>query len=217
MSEARDAIFGAIRHALGPARAAERIRAEADALLAEPERVRPRLPDGDLASLFEAAVTRLPPGASCERIADFAALPAAVAAHLHARGREPAIKLQPALALLTLPFAEAGVALRDEVDDRTALSLSDCAIAETASLVIRSGADMAVLDAFLPLHHLVAVRVSDIVPHLEEAVARFDLARSRNLVVVTGPSGTTDIEGNLVIGVHGPATLHIFLIEDGAA
>lgn len=214
MSEARERIFAAIRHAIGPARAPDRIRAEADALLLEPERVRPRLPDGDLTTLFEAAVTRLPPGASSQRVATWAALPAAVAAHLAARGREPALKLQPKPALLALPFAQAGVALREEVDDRIALSLAECAIAETASLLIRSGPEMAILDAFLPLHHLVAVRTADIVPHLEEAVARFDLSRSRNLVVVTGPSGTTDIEGSLVIGVHGPATLHIFLIED---
>ncbi|WP_062222827.1 LutC/YkgG family protein [Aureimonas sp. D3] len=214
MSDARERIFAAIRHAIGPARAPDRIRAEADALLLEPERVRPRLAHGDLTTLFEAAVTRLPPGASSERVANWAALPAAVAAHFATRGREPALKLQPTPALLALPFAEAGVALREEVDDQIALSLAECAVAETASLLIRSGPDMAILDAFLPLHHLVAVRTADIVPHLEEAVARFDLSRSRNLVVVTGPSGTTDIEGSLVIGVHGPATLHIFLIED---
>jgi len=214
MSEARERIFAAIRHAIGPSRAPERIRAEADALLLEPERVRPRLPEGDLPSLFEAAVTRLPPGASSQRVAGWAALPATVAAHLAARGLDPALKLQPVPALLSLPFAEAGLTAREEVDDRIALSLAECGVAETASLVIRSGPDMAILDAFLPLHHLVALRLRDIVPHLEEAVARFDLARSRNLVIVTGPSGTTDIEGSLVIGVHGPATLHIFLIED---
>ncbi|WP_062110965.1 LutC/YkgG family protein [Aureimonas sp. AU40] len=211
---AREAIFSAIGRALGPAKSAAAIQAEADALLAEPERVRPRLPEGDLVSLFEAAVTRLPPGASSERVAGLAALPGAAAAHLARRGREPTLKLQPLPALQNLSWADSGVALSEEVDDRVALSMAECAIAETASLVIRSGADMAILDAFLPLHHLVALRASDIVPHLEEAFARFDLARSRNLVIVTGPSGTTDIEGSLVIGVHGPATLHIFLIED---
>ncbi len=30
---------------------------------------------------------------------------------------------------------------------------------------------MAVLDAFLPLHHMVALRAADVVAHLEDAVA----------------------------------------------
>ncbi len=211
---ARDRIFAAIAKALGSENPAGSIRAEAEALLAEPERVRPRLPEGDLVSLFETAVTRLPPGASSRRVGRLADLPRAVAEHLAARGLGPALKLQPDPALLALDWTGAGLALHEEVDDLVSLSLAECGVAETASLVIRSGPRMAVLDAFLPLHHLVALRIGDVVPHLEEAIARADLARSRNVVVITGPSGTTDIEGNLVIGVHGPATLHVFLIEE---
>ena len=100
-------------------------------------------------------------------------------------------------------------------DNHPALSLAEAAIAETASLVIRSGPHMPVLDAFLPLHHLVAVRRRDILPYLDDFLDHADLSRSRNVVIVTGPSGTTDIEGSLVIGVHGPATLHIFVVDEG--
>lgn len=210
---ARDRIFAAIEAAIGRAAAPDAIRAEADALLAEPERVRPRLPEGDVAALFEEAVKRLPPGASCERVASFDGLPGAVRRLLDARGLAPALKIQPVPAFETLGWTTAGLRLQAEVDDQVSLSLAEAAVAETGSLVLRSGPQMAVLDAFLPLHHIVAVRIADIVPHLEDAVGRSDLARSRNLVIVTGPSGTTDIEGSLVIGVHGPATLHIVLVE----
>jgi L-lactate dehydrogenase complex protein LldG/L-lactate dehydrogenase complex protein LldF len=210
---AREAIFAAIERALGPAGDAQAIRREADALLAEPERVRPRLPEGDLVALFAAAVARLPPGASVERIDSIEALPAAVAARLASLNLPPALKLQPDPAILALDWAGAGLASQEEVDDRVALSLARTGIAETASLVLRSGPTMPILDAFLPLHHIVALPMSGIVPHLEEAVAGADLAAVRNLVVVTGPSGTTDIEGSLVIGVHGPATLHIVLFD----
>ncbi|RIX97945.1 hypothetical protein D3218_17835 [Aureimonas flava] len=211
---AREAIFAAIGRALGSAKDPADVRAEADALLAEPERVRPRLPAGDALTLFEAAVKRLPPGASCERLAGWNELPAACARHLAALALPPALKLQPLPELEVLDWAGAGLAPGVEVDDRASLSVAERGVAETASLVLRSGPRMAILDAFLPLHHMVALRARDVVAHLEDAVADADLARSRNLVIVTGPSGTTDIEGSLVIGVHGPATLHVFLIAE---
>ncbi len=212
---ARQDIFERIARASGPARPPEEIAAEALALLADPQAVRPPTPHGDVGTRFMDAVARLPPGASVERIDAMSALPAAVARRLAAMGLEPALKIQPTEEFQALDFNAVGVGLRDAVDDRTALSLAEAAIAETASLVIRSGPHMPILDAFLPLHHLVAVRRRDILPYLDSFLDRADLARSRNVVIVTGPSGTTDIEGSLVIGVHGPATLHIFVVDEG--
>ncbi|WP_062210267.1 LUD domain-containing protein [Aureimonas sp. AU12] len=209
---ARATIFAAIEAAIGPAGDPAAIRAEALALLAEPQRVRPVLPAGDLPDLFAAAVTRLPPGASSERIADLSDLPAAVARHLAGLSLPPSLKIQPVPDLADLDWAASGLQPVEAVDDCVSISLAETAIAETGSLVLRSGPRMGILDAFLPLHHLVAVRAARIVPYLEDAVAEADLASTRNLVVVTGPSGTTDIEGSLVIGVHGPATLHILVV-----
>ncbi|MBB3951769.1 LutC/YkgG family protein [Aureimonas jatrophae] len=217
MTGARERVMGAVRAALGapPRRSPGEIAADAHRLLREPERVRPVLPDAEPSVLFEVAVAKLPPGASVARVAGWHSLPDHVAARLAGLGIEPALKLAPEPVLEDLDWSGSGIRLVADANERAALSIAECAVAETASLVLRSGPRMAVLDAFLPLHHLVAVRVRDVVPHLEDAVARSDLSRSRNLVVVTGPSGTTDIEGSLVIGVHGPATLHILLIEDG--
>ncbi|WP_062013989.1 LUD domain-containing protein [Aureimonas sp. AU4] len=218
MTGARERVLGAVRAALSgtPRRPADEIASEARRLLDEPERVRPVLPPGEPVALFEAAVARLPPGASMERVDGWDALPARVAARLASLGAGPALKLAPEPVLTRLDWRRAGVELVEDANERAALSLAECAVAETGSLLLRSGPRMAVLDAFLPLHHLVAVRASDVLRHLEDAVARADLARSRNLVVVTGPSGTTDIEGSLVIGVHGPATLHILVVGNAA-
>ena len=37
------------------------------------------------------------------------------------------------------------------------------------------------------------------------------LAEARNAILITGPSGTTDIEGSYVRGAHGPGFLHIII------
>lgn len=211
---AREAIFGAIERAIGPAGDAASIRANAATLLAEPERVRPVLPAEPDLDLFEAAVKRLPPGASCERVAAMGDVPAAVAQRLRSLGLAPALKVQPHPTLANLDWAAAALVPGEDIDDRVSVSLAETGIAETATLVFRSGPQMPILDAFLPLHHLAVLRAGDIVRHLDDAFASSDLQRSRNLVLVTGPSGTTDIEGSLVIGVHGPATLHILIVED---
>ncbi|MCB5944218.1 LUD domain-containing protein [Acidocella sp. KAb 2-4] len=87
------------------------------------------------------------------------------------------------------------------------------AVAETGSLVFRSGPDMPVLFALLPCHHLVVLEAASIVPWLEDAAAlEAQRPATSNLKFVNGPSSATDIEGTLVRGAHGPGFLHIILV-----
>ncbi|HHW62801.1 MAG TPA: LUD domain-containing protein, partial [Rhodocyclaceae bacterium] len=37
----------------------------------------------------------------------------------------------------------------------------------------------------------------------------------RNVNIITGASGTTDIEGSLVLGAHGPRYLHVIIVDAG--
>ena len=89
-------------------------------------------------------------------------------------------------------------------------------IAETGSIVVHSGAEMPVLLSFLPLHAIVVVPRSKILPFLDDyaSIAR-NMARGsstpRNMCLITGASGTTDIEGVLVKGAHGPKFLHLVI------
>ena len=70
------------------------------------------------------------------------------------------------------------------------------------------------LFAFLPVHHIVAVEASRVWPWLEDYVAAYaGQAQPRNVNLITGASGTTDIEGTLVHGAHGPGFLHVVLIS----
>jgi L-lactate dehydrogenase complex protein LldG len=218
MSAAREAIFKAIGQAT--ARDTAKISAEARALLDEPETVRPVLPLSNVVDSFIARVSgpKLV-GTTVERIHSIADLPAAVARWLAAKGMASGVVIQPVAALQALNWAAAGVAISDTVNEGVAVGLARWGIAETGSLVFHSGADTPILLNFLPGSHIVAVFVDRIVAHLEDYAA---LAREagdpapRNACLITGASGTTDIEGDLVKGAHGPRELHIVVVNGGA-
>jgi L-lactate dehydrogenase complex protein LldG len=70
---------------------------------------------------------------------------------------------------------------------------------------------------------MVLLRESRVVGAYEEA---WDLLRAenqdtrtggfmpRNVMLVTGPSRSADIEQTLELGAHGPRRLHVFLLDD---
>ena len=90
----------------------------------------------------------------------------------------------------------------------------DLAIAETGSLVIRAKPGHGRVLSLAPAIHVAVVQPRQIVPDLLDALGQLEMdGCGSGTVVITGPSKTTDIEGNLVIGVHGPGTVHVLLLE----
>jgi L-lactate dehydrogenase complex protein LldG len=209
----RDDILAAVRAALDGRRAdAGRIRREAAELLADAASTRPALAPLPLVELFAARVATPKVAATVDRIADAAELPAAVGRYLDVRSLPPTIALQPAADLQGLDWA--GFELHDGVapDETVAVGVARWGIAETGSLVFHSGADSAVLANFLPLHHVVLLREATILAYLEDyATAAAAEPPPRNVNIITGASGTTDIEGSLVLGAHGPRYLHVVI------
>ena len=208
----RERIFAAIRDSLGPRRAApQAIAAEAAALLENPQATRPRLAAPDLAEAFALKATAL--GTTIDHVPDMAGVPAALRRYLDAQGLPSALALQPAAELAVLNWE--GIATHPSLapDEPVGLGLALWGIAESGSLVIHSGADNPVLLAFLPLHHVVVLRRDRLLPHLEDYAAAVQGAHPpRNAILITGPSGTTDIEGSYVRGAHGPGFLHVLLV-----
>lgn len=213
MSGARDAILGAVCAGLGGRRAdAAAIAAEAEALLAAPELIRPALADPDLVEAFVRKATAPEVGTTVERIADLGRLPTAVRAYLAAHGLASRIALQPVGELEALDWSGLEVRATPAPDEPAGVGLARWGIAESGSLVFHSGPDMPILLAFLPLHHIVALPASTILPHLEDYAALASPA-PRNANLITGASGTTDIEGSYVRGAHGPGFLHVVIVE----
>lgn len=211
---ARDAIFAAVGRASGSKAEIDR---EAAALI---DRVPPLRPDrvaGDPGAAFLARLTSPAIDGTAACVPSLAEVPGAVRAYLDAHALPARIALQPHPVLRALDWSGVEAHASIAADEAAAVLLAPYAIAETASLVFRSGEDMPVRFAFLPLHCLVVLEAANVVAWLEDCAA-LEARRPapRNLNLITGPSGTTDIEGALVRGAHGPANLHVIFVGPSA-
>jgi L-lactate dehydrogenase complex protein LldG len=89
-----------------------------------------------------------------------------------------------------------------------------CAIAETGTLMTVTGPDMPATLSLLPETHVAVVRMSRIVPGMEEAwlLLRDELTEPpRAVTFISGPSRTADIEQTVTLGAHGPYRVHVIL------
>ena len=214
MTATRDTVLQAVRAALGGAsRDPQAIAAEAAALLEKPEDIRPRLPPGNVVELFAEQVVSPKVSATLDRAASLGELPEAVRRYLAAHHLLPVVALQPTAELQGLDWRGIETRRTMVADEAIGVGLARWGIAETGSIVFHSGPDTPILFNFLPLHHVVAVWTSRILAHLEDYVAA--AAREpvpRNVNLITGISGTTDIEGSYVRGAHGPRFLHVIVV-----
>ena len=83
--------------------------------------------------------------------------------------------------------------------------------------MLRPGPDEPRTLSLVPPLHVAVLRASDLYASLPAAIAALDLATTgmpTNLVLVTGPSKTADIQQVLAFGAHGPKALVIVLVND---
>ena len=92
---------------------------------------------------------------------------------------------------------------RKRVDDYAfGITRAAAAIAETGTIVLNDTTTSRRLGALTPWVHIAVVERAKIFSDLPEAVA--SLGSDSNVIWVTGPSKTADVEGILIEGVHGP-------------
>ncbi len=215
---ARDDILAAIGHGLTRGqegavhrRSPDQLRAEAAALLTDLDEIRPALVDPDPVAAFIAKCANPALGVTLEAVSGWQALPDAVRAYLdtHSLAHRLAVSGDPRLDVL----GRSGIATHQPTapDEAAAISVAGWGIAETGSVVIHSAPDQPILTAMLPRHWLVAIEADRILPFLDDYAAQAATS-PRNAVLITGSSGTTDIEGYFVRGAHGPGFVHVLLI-----
>lgn len=88
------------------------------------------------------------------------------------------------------------------------------AIADTGTIVLASGPGCARLVSLLPPVHVAIVSQRMLYPSLPSFLAAHPdlVSESSNVVLVTGPSRTADIEMTLTHGVHGPREIHVIVM-----
>jgi L-lactate dehydrogenase complex protein LldG len=228
----REAILGAIRRGLkrGPLPADQGAMLEGR-LASHPRHLIParsRVSRPEQIALFVRNVEK--EFGTLERIPDLAAVPAAVTDYLAAQNMPSRLVMAPHPELLGIDWSSRPLlereARRAQEGDVVSLQHAWAAVAETGTLLFPSDATRPTTLNLLPETEIVLLRASRILGAYEEA---WDLLRAerqdpltggfmpRNLMLVTGPSRSADIEQTLELGAHGPRRLHVLLVEDDPA
>lgn len=216
----RDSIFTAIR-AAGPTATADSatIAQEALAILGESVDARPALLAEDAADALVQRIDKgLVIGTSCVRIESLSDLPGIVKAFLDEHGLKHELQVQKTAQLQDLDWQGLNTQIDIQQDNTVGLCWGEYGIAETGSFVVHSSGEMPVLLNFLPLYLMAVVPRSRILHYLDDyALIANDIARKgetpRNMCIISGASGTTDIEGVLVQGAHGPEVLRLVIVD----
>ncbi len=164
------------------------------------------------------------------RVPDSGEVPEAVASYLAGQKLPSSFVMAPHPELRAIPWSSRPLLLvregRAEATDLVSLQHGFAGVAETGTLMLPSAPERPTTLNLLADTAIVVLRASRVVGAYEDA---WDLLRAeqhdartggfmpRNVMFVTGPSRSADIEQTLELGAHGPRRLHVVLIEDDLA
>jgi L-lactate dehydrogenase complex protein LldG len=221
----QDAVLSAIRRGLkrGPLPEAE--AAALRARLAQHPRhlipARTNLPRPELVNLLVHYIER--EFGTVTRVPDASGIPAALVEYLAAQNLPSEAVIAPHPELRAIPWSDRPLLRlregRAEHTDLVSVQHAFAGIAETGTLMLPSAPERPTTLNLLADTAVVVLRASQVVGAYEEA---WDMLRAagrmpRNVMLVTGPSRSADIEQTLELGAHGPRRVHVLLIEDDPA
>ena len=221
---ARDAILGKIRSQIsGNTEDPTRRAAVANRLTTAPKGVIPdrgQLNARKRLALFcdraEAVQT------TTKQVGSYNDVPEAVSEYLRGRNLPQAVRMGVDPRLEGSDWSKVPTLTRDigptGGDDLVGLSHAITGVAETGTLVLTSGAENPSTVNFLPENHIVVIKASDIEGDYEAALGRIREIHGkgrmpRTVNMITGPSRSGDIEQKILLGAHGPRSLHIIVVD----
>ena len=118
---------------------------------------------------------------------------------------------------------EAGLQLSDRIvktglaDCDVSITGCECLVARTGTIVMSSAQESGrSTSVYAPVHICIAYSnqlVYDVKDALQLVKEKYSNAIPSLITFATGPSRTADIEKTLVVGVHGPKEVYLFLVE----
>jgi L-lactate dehydrogenase complex protein LldG len=169
-------------------------------------------------------------GGECYLVAHLAEAAQVIATHPALTEKEvvvpPDFSIRSPWSAIVPMLRDQGIRIREAgtpasvADAPAGLSGGELAVAETGSVLIAENALEARVVGMLTLAHFVLVRASDLVPMLDAVGTRLlqltqaGSGQHHYVSLITGPSRTADIERTLTIGVQGPKTLCVIIVQD---
>jgi L-lactate dehydrogenase complex protein LldG len=180
---------------------------------------RSQLPTTEQIELFVRNVER--EFGSVVRVADLDEVPGVVVDYLAAQNLPGRVVMAPHPELQAIPWSARPLLEvregRAQGSDAVSVQHGFAGIAETGTLMLPSAPERPVTLNLLAETEIVVLRSSAIVGAYEEGWDRLRAEigeMPRNVMFITGPSRSADIEQTLELGAHGPRRLHVVLVED---
>jgi L-lactate dehydrogenase complex protein LldG len=222
MTSAREDVLANIRRSLGVTGAEAPRRTNVATRLDNAPRgvvpARGQLDPAGRVALFKQQAERAQ--ASVAHVAEAADVPSAVARFLRDRNLPATIVMGADARLAAMPWAKTALDVRtgrSEGNDPNSVSYAFGGVAESGTLAMISGPDNPTTLNFLPDNHIVVISAEDIAGDYEtvwgrvrEIAGKGTMPRTVNMI--TGPSRSADIEQTLLLGAHGPRTLHVIVV-----
>ena len=221
---ARDEIFASVRRSLGvngqemPRREAVRERIAKAPRGIVPERGK-HSGEALLALFEEQALSTL---ATIDRVNGRDKVPEAIADYLRRSNLPARLRMGADERLAQMPWSKTALEVshgKSDGGDLVAVNHAFAGVAETGTLIITSGPENPSTLNFLPDYAIVVVDAKDVRgayedvwQNIRERDGKGHMPRTVNWI--TGPSRSGDIEQKLLLGAHGPRSVHIVLVED---